>query len=241
MVFRNQGKEVKPKKRFINDTIRSDFHINFMNTVFRQFRVSSNKDGYLGIAHAVCIITPFGFQVKTESPITRLHTGQMVVLVFSKEEFRIFIYSSLTASLRTSANCRSISMFLLFSSNLVRFTSMHSITYCSHRTAFATSSSGRESGRRLNTTIGSTLLTSMIIKEPILEVTTEHTKSEMDGIFFGESGVFGRIQIRFDQVQEDVRVFAGVEDLRAIRIGHVDVTETVGDDAQSIQVLSALR
>ena len=33
MVFRNQGKEVKPKKRFINDTIRSDFHINFMNTV----------------------------------------------------------------------------------------------------------------------------------------------------------------------------------------------------------------
>ncbi|KAK8831070.1 hypothetical protein WA577_003242 [Blastocystis sp. JDR] len=36
VVFRNQGKEVKPKKRFINDTIRSDFHINFMNTVFRQ-------------------------------------------------------------------------------------------------------------------------------------------------------------------------------------------------------------
>ena len=131
-------------------------------------------------------------------------------------------------------------MFLLFSSNLVRFTSMHSITYCSHRTAFATSSSGRESGRRLNTPIGSTLLTSMIIKEPVLEVTTEHAKSEMNGIFFGESGVLGRIQIRFDQVQEDVRVFAGVEDLRAIRIGHVDVAETVGDDAQSIQVLSAL-
>lgn len=81
----------------------------------------------------------------------------------------------------------------------------------------------------------------MIIKEPVLEVTTEHAKSEMNGIFFGESGVFGRIQIRFDQVQEDVRVFAGVEDLHAIRIGHVDVTETVGDDAQSIQVLSALR
>lgn len=81
----------------------------------------------------------------------------------------------------------------------------------------------------------------MIIKEPVLEVTTEHAKSEMNGIFFGESGVLGRIQIRFDQVQEDVRVFAGVEDLRAIRIGHVDVTETVGDDAQSIQVLSALR
>ena len=39
MVFRNQGKEVKPKKRFINDTIRSDFHINFMNTVFRQLGV----------------------------------------------------------------------------------------------------------------------------------------------------------------------------------------------------------
>lgn len=36
VVFRNQGKTEKKKKRFINDTIRSDFHMNFMNEVFRQ-------------------------------------------------------------------------------------------------------------------------------------------------------------------------------------------------------------
>ena len=35
VVFRNQGKTEKKKKRFINDTIRSDFHIRFMNEVFR--------------------------------------------------------------------------------------------------------------------------------------------------------------------------------------------------------------
>lgn len=81
----------------------------------------------------------------------------------------------------------------------------------------------------------------MIIKEPVLEVTTEHAKSKMNGIFFGQSGVFGRIQVRFDQVEENVWVLARVEDLRAIRIGHVDVAQTVGDDAQSIQVLPALR
>ena len=36
VVFRNQGKTEKKRKRFINDTIRSDFHMNFMNEVFRQ-------------------------------------------------------------------------------------------------------------------------------------------------------------------------------------------------------------
>ncbi|CBK20341.2 Cwf15/Cwc15 cell cycle control protein [Blastocystis hominis] len=36
VVFRNQGKTEKRPKRFINDTIRNDFHVNFMNTVFRQ-------------------------------------------------------------------------------------------------------------------------------------------------------------------------------------------------------------
>ena len=41
VVFRNQGKTEKRPKRFINDTIRNDFHVNFMNTVFRQFCVFS--------------------------------------------------------------------------------------------------------------------------------------------------------------------------------------------------------
>ena len=91
-----------------------------------------NKDRhtiYLGIAQAVCMTTPSGFHVNTESPITLLHTGQIVVLVFSKEVLRIFTYSSLTSNLRTSANCLSISVLLLFSSSFVRFTSMLSITY----------------------------------------------------------------------------------------------------------------
>ena len=39
VVFRNQGKTEKRPKRFINDTIRNDFHVNFMNTVFRQWSV----------------------------------------------------------------------------------------------------------------------------------------------------------------------------------------------------------
>jgi protein CWC15 len=34
-VFRNQGRTEKKKKRFINDTIRSDFHTAFMKAVFK--------------------------------------------------------------------------------------------------------------------------------------------------------------------------------------------------------------
>ena len=63
----------------------------------------------------------------------------------------------------------------------------------------------------------------------------------MDGFFLGERGVFGRVQVRFNQVKENIRVLAGIVDLRAIRICHVNVAETVCDDAQCIQILSALR
>ena len=35
VLFLNQGKTEKRKKRFINDTIRNDFHVNFMNSVFK--------------------------------------------------------------------------------------------------------------------------------------------------------------------------------------------------------------
>ena len=34
-LFLNQGKTEKKKKRFINDTIRNDFHVHFMNSVFK--------------------------------------------------------------------------------------------------------------------------------------------------------------------------------------------------------------
>ena len=45
VVFRNQGKTEKKPKRFINDTIRNDFHVNFMNTVFRQWGVCFDTRG----------------------------------------------------------------------------------------------------------------------------------------------------------------------------------------------------
>ena len=35
VLFLNQGKTEKKKKRFINDTIRNDFHVHFMNSVFK--------------------------------------------------------------------------------------------------------------------------------------------------------------------------------------------------------------
>ena len=36
VVFRNQAKgEPKPKKRFINDTVRNDFHKRFLNKFIR--------------------------------------------------------------------------------------------------------------------------------------------------------------------------------------------------------------
>ena len=35
VLFLNQAKPEKKKKRFINDTIRNDFHIHFMNSVFK--------------------------------------------------------------------------------------------------------------------------------------------------------------------------------------------------------------
>ena len=81
-----------------------------------------NKQGilhYFCLAQAVCITVPSEFHVKTEMPIIRLHTGQIVLVVFSKTVLRVFIYSSLTSNLLTSANLRIINIFLLFSSNFV--------------------------------------------------------------------------------------------------------------------------
>lgn len=80
-------------------------------------------------AHAACIATPSGNNVNTESPSTRLQTGQNVTAVFSNDELRKLIYSSLTSNLRTAANCLSISELRLFSSNFVITTSMLSINY----------------------------------------------------------------------------------------------------------------
>ena len=80
-------------------------------------------------AHAACIATPSGNNVNTESPSTRLQTGQNVTGVFSNDELRKLIYSSLTSNLRTAANCLSISELRLFSSNFVITTSMLSINY----------------------------------------------------------------------------------------------------------------
>ena len=35
VLFKKKKKTEKRKKRFINDTIRNDFHVNFMNSVFK--------------------------------------------------------------------------------------------------------------------------------------------------------------------------------------------------------------
>lgn len=37
VLFLNQAKTEKKQKRFINDTIRNDFHIHFMNSVFKSY------------------------------------------------------------------------------------------------------------------------------------------------------------------------------------------------------------
>ena len=80
-------------------------------------------------AHAACIATPSGNNVNTESPSTRLQTGQNVTAVFSNDELRKLTNSSLTSNRRTAANCLSISELRLLSSNFVITTSMLSINY----------------------------------------------------------------------------------------------------------------
>ena len=80
-------------------------------------------------AHAACIAKPSGNNVNTESPSTRLQTGQNVTAVFSNEELRKLTNSSLTSNRRTAANCLSISELRLLSSNFVITTSMLSINY----------------------------------------------------------------------------------------------------------------
>ena len=55
VLFLNQAKPEKKKKRFINDTIRNDFHIHFMNSVFKWiacFVLNKQKDQIFA-----CIIT----------------------------------------------------------------------------------------------------------------------------------------------------------------------------------------
>ena len=80
-------------------------------------------------AHAACIAKPSGNNVNTESPSTRLQTGQNVTAVFSNDELRKLTNSSLTSNRRTAANCLSISELRLLSSNFVITTSMLSINY----------------------------------------------------------------------------------------------------------------
>lgn len=80
-------------------------------------------------AHAACIATPSGNNVNTESPSTRLQTGQNVTAVFSNDELRKLTNSSLTSNRRTAANCLSISELRLLSSNFVITTSILSINY----------------------------------------------------------------------------------------------------------------
>lgn len=136
MVFRNQGKTEKRPKRFINDTIRNDFHVNFMNTVFRQFCVflqttpSYNSCEYCR-AQAACSIVPSEKHVNTDSPIARLQTGQYVVAVFSNDKLRRLVYSSPTSSRRTVASWLSMSVLRLVSSSLVITASTLSINYIS--------------------------------------------------------------------------------------------------------------
>ena len=68
VVFRNQGKTEKRPKRFINDTIRNDFHVNFMNTVFRQWSVcfdsnvvqSAEYALLRGVGFVPCLFMRFG-------------------------------------------------------------------------------------------------------------------------------------------------------------------------------------
>ena len=137
VVFRNQGKTEKRPKRFINDTIRNDFHVNFMNTVFRQFCVFSQTSASYNSweycrAQAACSIVPSGKHVNTDSPIARLQTGQYVVAVFSNDKLRRLVYSSPTSSRRTVASWLSMSVLRLVSSSLVITVSMLSINCVSH-------------------------------------------------------------------------------------------------------------
>lgn len=58
----------------------------------------------------------------------------------------------------------------------------------------------------------------------------EHAQSEVNALVLADRRVLRRVQVRLDQMEENVRIFAGVVDLGAVGFSHRQIAESVGDD-----------